>query len=89
MKIFTAILSLSLIHEGQLSVLAKECALSTGKLPKGGLPRNSEDRLTDHTRNDLKKCRKCLYGDVSRGIKANIRNFQAVRKFIEKTNRFS
>ena len=32
--ISTAILSLPLIQEEQLSVLAKECALSTGKLPR-------------------------------------------------------
>ena len=28
--------------------MAKGCALSTGYLPRGGLPRNSVDRLTDH-----------------------------------------
>ena len=28
--------------------MAKGCALSTGYLPQGGLPRNSVDRLTDH-----------------------------------------
>ena len=27
--------------------MAKVCALSTGYLPRGGLPRNSLDRLTD------------------------------------------
>ena len=27
--------------------MAKECALSTGYLPRGGLPRNSVDRITD------------------------------------------
>ena len=27
--------------------MAKYCALSTGKLPRGGLPRNSVDRITD------------------------------------------
>ena len=27
--------------------MAKGCALSTGYLPRGGLPRNSVDRLTD------------------------------------------
>ena len=26
---------------------AKECALSTGNLPRGGLPRYSVDRITD------------------------------------------
>ena len=33
-NISTAILPLPLIQEEQLSVLAKECALSTGKLPR-------------------------------------------------------
>ena len=47
--ISTAILSLPLIQEGQLSVTATECALSTGKLPR----RNILDRLTDCARNDL------------------------------------
>ena len=28
--------------------MAKGCALSTGYLPRGGLPRNSVDRITDH-----------------------------------------
>ena len=28
--------------------MAKECALSTGNLLRGGLPRNSVDRKTDH-----------------------------------------
>ena len=27
--------------------MAKGCALSTGYLPRGGLPRNSVDRITD------------------------------------------
>ena len=27
--------------------MAKECALSTGYLPRGGLPRNLVDRITD------------------------------------------
>ena len=28
--------------------MAKECMLSTGKLPLGGLPRNSVVRISDH-----------------------------------------
>ena len=28
--------------------MVKECVLSTGYLPRGGLPRNSVDRITDH-----------------------------------------
>ena len=46
----TAILPIPLIQEDQLSVngrLAKGCALSTGYLLRGGLPRNSMDRITD------------------------------------------
>ena len=27
--------------------MAKGCAISTGYLPRGGLPRNSVDRITD------------------------------------------
>ena len=42
-----AILPLLLIQEEQLSVNGKECVLSTGYLPRGGLPRNSVDRLND------------------------------------------
>ena len=29
--------------------MAKGCALSTGYLPRGGLPRNSVDRITDRS----------------------------------------
>ena len=39
--------------KGSCQLLAKECALCTGKLPRG-LPRNSVDRLTDCARNDRK-----------------------------------
>ena len=28
--------------------MAKGCVLSTGYLPRGGLPMNSVDRITDH-----------------------------------------
>ena len=46
--ISTAILPLSLIQEEHLSVNGeKRCALSTGYLPRGGLPRDSVDRITD------------------------------------------
>ena len=34
--------------------MAKECALNTGKLPLGGLPRNSVARITDCAGYDLK-----------------------------------
>ena len=41
-------LSFPLIQEEQLSVNGERMhALSTGYLPRGGLPRNSEDMLTD------------------------------------------
>ena len=43
-----AIFLLLLIEEEQLSVNGEGCALSTGYLPRGGLPRNSVDRITDH-----------------------------------------
>ena len=39
--------------------MAKECMLSTGKLPLGGLPRNSVVRITgrpDMTTHDLSCC---------------------------------
>ena len=34
--------------ESSCQLMAKGCALSTGYLPRRGLPRNSVDRLTDH-----------------------------------------
>ena len=47
-KIPTTIISLPLIQEGQLSVTGERmCTNDTGKLPLGGLPVNSVDRLTD------------------------------------------
>ena len=42
--------------------MAKEYALSTGYLPKGGLPRNSVDRITD---------RPDMTSAVDRGCKTN------------------
>ena len=42
--------------------MAKGCALSTGYLPQGGLPRNSVDRLTD---------RPYMTSAVDRGHKAS------------------
>ena len=45
--------------------MAKKCALSTGYLPLGGLPRNSVDRLTD---------RPDMTSAVDRGRKASIPN---------------
>ena len=47
--IYTAYLSLPLIEEGQMSVTGERMVICLG-----GLPRNSVDRLTDRTRNDLK-----------------------------------
>ena len=43
--------------------MAKGCALSTGDLPRGGLPRNSVDRITD---------RPDMTSAVDRGRKASI-----------------
>ena len=43
--------------------MAKGCALSTGYLPRGGLPRNSVDRITD---------RPDMTSAVDRGRKASI-----------------
>ena len=48
-NISTAILPLPLIREEHLSINAKRCALSTGNLLRGGLPRNSVDRITDRS----------------------------------------
>ena len=45
--------------------MAKGCALSTGYLPRGGLPRNSVDRLTD---------RPDMTSAVDRGRKASTQN---------------
>ena len=42
--------------------MAKGCALSTGCLPQGGLPRNSVDRITD---------RPDMTSAVDRGLKAS------------------
>ena len=47
LDISTAIFPLPLIQEEQL--MAKEFTLSTGRLPRGGLPRSSVVRLTDNT----------------------------------------
>ena len=51
-----------LIQEEHLSVMVKICALSTGNLLRGGLPRNSVDRITD---------RPDMTSDVYRGRKAS------------------
>ena len=42
-----AILPLLLIEKSSCQLMAKGCALSTGYLPRGGLPRNSVNRITD------------------------------------------
>ena len=44
--------------------MAKGCALSTGYLPRGGLPRNNVDRITD---------RPDMTSAVDRGRKASTR----------------
>ena len=50
-----------LFKKDSCQLLAKvlECALIYGNL-LGGFPGNSVDRLTDHARNDLKKCRRAV-----------------------------
>ena len=47
--------------------MAKGCALSTGYLPQGGLPRNSVDRITD---------RPDMTSAVDRGCKASTKTNQ-------------
>ena len=60
-NISTAISSLSLIQEGQLSVTGERmCTIKVLVNCLGGLPRNSVDRLTDCARNDIKKCRRAV-----------------------------
>ena len=49
--------------------MAKVCVLSTGYLPRGGLPRNSVDRLTD---------RPDMTSAVDRGRKASTQTNQTV-----------
>ena len=45
-----AILILPLIQEEHMLIKAKECRISTSKLPLGGLPRKNVVRITDRTR---------------------------------------
>ena len=47
MKIFLQTFSLFLFKKSSCQLIAKECTLSTGKFPLGGLPRNSMVRITD------------------------------------------
>ena len=53
MKKSTTILSLPLFKKDSCQLLAKECALSTGKLPRS-LAQEVWIVLTDRARNDLK-----------------------------------
>ena len=50
--------------------MAKGCALSTGYLPRGGLPRNSVDRITD---------RPDITSAVDRGCKASTQTNKKVK----------
>ena len=54
--------------------MAIGCALSTGYLPRGGLPRNSVDRLTDHSD---------MTSDVDRGRKASAQTNKQKREFLQ------
>ena len=50
LKLFLRPFFLFLFHrikKSSCQLMAKGCALSTGYLPRGGLPRNSVDRITD------------------------------------------
>ena len=47
LKTYTDIFPLPLIQEEQLLVMAKDCAMSTGKFPPGGLNRNILVSITD------------------------------------------
>ena len=50
--------------------MAKGCALSTGYLPRGGLPRNSVDRITD---------RPDMTSAVDRGRKASTQTNKQIK----------
>ena len=56
--------------------MAKGCALSTGYLPRGGLPRNSVDRITDHP--DMTSA-------VDRGRKASTQTNKQTKQNVLKT----
>ena len=60
--------------------MAKRCALSTGYLPLGGLPRNSVDRITD---------RPDMTSAVDHGRKASTQTNKQIRlvKLVADTNR--
>ena len=55
--------------------MAKGCALSIGYLPRGGLPRNSVDRITDHP---------AMTSAVDRGCKASTQTNKQKLLFCEK-----
>ena len=57
--------------------MAKGCALSTGYLPRGGLPRNSVDRITDCS--DMTSA-------VDRGRKASIQTNKTKNILVEASN---
>ena len=56
--------------------MAKGCALSTGYLPRGGLPRNSVDRITD--RPDMSSA-------VDRGRKASFQTNPSIIELCHET----
>ena len=68
--ISTAILALPL-KKSSCQLLAKECALSTGKLPRR-LAQNSVVRVTDRARNDIK----CVEGSWNRNQTKSLCKFK-------------
>ena len=59
--------------------MAKGCALSTGYLPRGGLPRNSVDRITD---------RPDMTSAVDRGRKASTQTNKQTNKAAQGRNQW-
>ena len=57
--------------------MAKGCALSTGYLPRRGLPRNSVDRITD---------RPDMTSAVDRGRKASIQTNKQTKSAFDAAN---
>ena len=68
--------------------MAKGCALSTGYLPRGGLPRNSVDRITD--RPDMTSavdCGRKASNQTNKQIKTLFRNDSSQRSWCSKHTR--
>ena len=56
--------------------MAKECVLSTGNLPLGGLPRSSVDRITD--RPDMSSAFDCGRKELTQPTKQPTNNIHVV-----------